>query len=94
MDLWRRSFDNDLVNLVRSIAVELNIPHKHMLSAAGHDAYHLAKVAPTSLIFTPCKNGITHNENEHIEPEYTVPGVNVLLNAVVRRANQYEGTMS
>jgi N-carbamoyl-L-amino-acid hydrolase len=39
------------------------------------------------MIFTPCRGGITHNESEHIEPEYTVPGVNVLLNAVVRRAN-------
>lgn len=39
------------------------------------------------MIFTPCRNGITHNEAEHIELEYTVPGVNVLLNAVVRRAS-------
>ena len=81
------SFDTDLVNLVRTVAAEMNVPHRHMLSAAGHDAYHVATVAPTVMIFTPCRGGITHNESEHIEPEYTVPGVNVLLNAVVRRAN-------
>lgn len=39
------------------------------------------------MIFTPCRDGISHNENEHIEPGYTAPGVNVLLNAVLRRAN-------
>lgn len=80
-------FDADLINLVRSTAAELNVSHQQILSAAGHDAYHLTRVAPTALIFTPCKDGITHNEAEHIEPDYTAPGVNVLLNAIVRRAN-------
>ncbi len=80
-------FDTDLINLVRGVAAELDVSHKHILSAAGHDAYHMANIVPAALIFTPCKDGITHNEDEHIEPEYTVPGVNVLLNAVLRRAN-------
>jgi len=81
-------FDTGLVNLVRSVAAELDVSHKHLLSAAGHDAYHISKIAPTAMIFTPCKDGITHNEAEEIELEYTLPGVNVLLNAVTRRANQ------
>ena len=45
-------------------------------------------VAPTAMIFTPCKDGITHNENEHIELDYTLPSVNVLLHAVLARANR------
>jgi N-carbamoyl-L-amino-acid hydrolase len=81
-------FDTGLVNLVRTVSADLQVSHKHMLSAAGHDAYHIARVAPTAMIFTPCKDGITHNEAEEIELEYTLPGVNVLLNAVLRRANQ------
>lgn len=81
------NFDDDLINLIRTVSADIDVSHKHMLSAAGHDAYHLSKVVPTAMIFTPCLNGVTHNEGEHIEPEYTVPGVNVLLNSVVRRAN-------
>lgn len=81
------TFDSGLVNLVRTVAAEMDVPHRHMLSAAGHDAYHVASVAPAVMIFTPCRGGVTHNESEHIEPAYTVPGVNVLLNAVLRRAN-------
>ncbi|TPK59128.1 Zn-dependent hydrolase [Mesorhizobium sp. B2-4-19] len=81
------AFDAGLINLIRTVSADLGVSHKHMLSAAGHDAYHVSKVAPAAMIFTPCRNGITHNEAEHIELEYTVPGVNVLLNAVVRRAN-------
>ncbi|MBL4696458.1 MAG: Zn-dependent hydrolase [Rhizobiaceae bacterium] len=80
-------FNPNLISLVGDIATEMDISHKHMLSAAGHDAYHLASAVPSAMIFTPCKDGITHNENEHIEPEYTTPGVNVLLNSVLRQAN-------
>ncbi|TZG31248.1 M20/M25/M40 family metallo-hydrolase [Agrobacterium sp. B1(2019)] len=82
------TFDTGLVNLVRSVAADLKVPHRHLLSAAGHDAYHVFKIAPTVMMFTPCRDGISHNESEHIEIEYTLPGVNVVLNAVVRKANQ------
>ena len=81
------SFDDDLINLVRAVAADLNVTHKHLRSAAGHDAYHLSRVVPTAMIFTPCKEGITHNEAEHIEPGYTAAGINVLMHAVLRRAN-------
>jgi beta-ureidopropionase / N-carbamoyl-L-amino-acid hydrolase len=81
------AFDAKLINLVRSVASELRVSHRHLLSAAGHDAYNISKVVPTVMIFTPCRDGISHNESEHIEPAYTAPGVNVLLNAVLRRAN-------
>lgn len=82
------TFDTGLVNLIRCVAAELQVSHKHLLSAAGHDAYHISRITPTAMIFTPCRDGITHNEAEHIELDYTLPGVNVLLNAVLRRANQ------
>jgi beta-ureidopropionase / N-carbamoyl-L-amino-acid hydrolase len=81
------SFDAGLVNMIRSVSAELEVSHKHMLSSAGHDAYHLARLAPTAMIFCPCMDGITHNEAEHIELATTVPAVNVLLNSVLRRAN-------
>ncbi|MDD9798879.1 MAG: Zn-dependent hydrolase [Gammaproteobacteria bacterium] len=81
-------FDAGCIGLVEAAARELQVPHKRMLSAAGHDAYHIAAIAPTAMIFTPCKDGVTHNEAEHIEPDYTVPGVNVLLHAVLARANR------
>lgn len=81
------AFDARLINLVRSVASDLGVSHRHLLSAAGHDAYNISKVIPTVMIFTPCRDGVSHNEKEHIEPAYTAPGVNVLLNAVLRRAN-------
>jgi N-carbamoyl-L-amino-acid hydrolase len=48
----------------------------------------MTKVCPTALVFSPCHEGITHNEAEHIELEATLPSVNVLLHAVLARANR------
>lgn len=79
-------FDPECIELICSTCEQMNIPYEKMLSIAGHDAYHLTRVAPSALIFSPCKDGVSHNENEHIELSYTLPSVNVLLNAVVRRA--------
>ena len=82
------NFDADLIELVRAKAEELGAPHKKLLSQAGHDAYHIAKVAPTAMLFSPCKDGITHNEEEDIELARTEPAVNVLMHAALARANR------
>ena len=81
-------FEPELCQHLRDAADGLGVVYKDMLSQAGHDAYNISRVAPTALVFTPCKDGITHNESEHIEPDYTVPGVNVLMHAVLARANR------
>ena len=59
-----------------------------MRSQAGHDAYAVATMAPTAMIFTPCFEGISHNVNEAIELTRSLPGANLLLNAAVARANR------
>jgi N-carbamoyl-L-amino-acid hydrolase len=82
------AFDAECAELVRNTADMLGVRHCDMMSQAGHDAYNIARVAPTCLLFTPCRDGISHNEAEHIEPAYTLPGVNVLLHAVIARANR------
>lgn len=39
------------------------------------------------MIFTPCRDGISHNEAEHAEQDEAASGVNVLLHAVLAGAN-------
>ena len=80
-------FDSGLIALLRETAARLGVPAMDMQSQAGHDAYNMARVCPTALIFTPCKRGITHNEAEDIDFAATLPGVNVLLHAVLSRAS-------
>lgn len=81
-------FDAGMVSLVRDTARALGIASFDLPSQAGHDAYHLARVAPTAMIFTPCRDGITHNNREHADLEATVPGIVVLANAVLARAER------
>ena len=80
-------FDTGLGALLRATADSLGIGHRDILSQAGHDAYHMSRLCPTALLFTPCRDGITHNEAEDIVRAATLPGVNVLLNAVLARAD-------
>ena len=81
-------FDPELVDLVRRTASRLEAPSLDMLSQAGHDAYYVSRVAPTAMIFTPCDRGISHNERESCTLDDCVPGANVLLHAVLERANR------
>lgn len=81
-------FAPECIELLKSTANELGLPYREMRSQAGHDAYAVATLAPTAMIFTPCFEGISHNVNEAIELTRSVPGANLLLNAAVARANR------
>jgi beta-ureidopropionase / N-carbamoyl-L-amino-acid hydrolase len=81
-------FDRELVSLLRRVAARLGAPTLDLRSQAGHDAYHMARICPTAMLFTPCRDGITHNEAEDIDLAMTVPGVNCLLHAVLERADR------
>src|SRR4029077_3045785 len=86
---WGRElFAPDCIELLKSTARELGLPYREMRSQAGHDAYAVATMAPTAMIFTPCFEGISHNVKENIELARSVPGANLLLNAAVARANR------
>src|ERR1700736_311501 len=80
-------FEPRLVGKVREAAAAQGYPHREIISGAGHDAVYMARVAPTAMIFVPCVGGISHNEIEDATPADLTAGCNVLLNAVLDRAN-------
>ena len=79
-------FHPECVDAVRGAAKTLAYPYREIVSGAGHDAIYLARVAPTAMIFVPCKDGISHNEIEDARPEHLEAGANVLLHAMLARA--------
>jgi len=79
-------FDEDCIAAVRKATEELGHSHRDMVSGAGHDACYLSKVAPTSMVFVPCVDGISHNEVEDAKPEWITAGGDVLLRAMLQRA--------
>ncbi|WP_372623637.1 Zn-dependent hydrolase [Falsiroseomonas sp.] len=81
-------FDADCVALVQQAADRLGHPSRRIVSGAGHDAVYVARRVPAAMIFTPCKDGLSHNEAESIRPEEAEAGCQVLFEAVVARANR------
>lgn len=83
-------FDPGAVATVREAASRLGYSHADLPSQAGHDAYFLARVCPTAMIFVPCVNGITHHPAECIGKDDAATGANVLLHAVTAWADRPE----
>ncbi|UGA39020.1 Zn-dependent hydrolase [Chromobacterium haemolyticum] len=83
-------FDTGCRRLLADAASRLGYPHQDIISGAGHDAIVLARHCPSAMVFIPCRDGVSHNEAESIEPEHAAMGANVLLHAVLARANAQE----
>jgi N-carbamoyl-L-amino-acid hydrolase len=79
-------FDADCVSSVRTAAERLGYAHRDIISGAGHDACWINRVAPTAMVFCPCVDGLSHNEDENISQEWATAGANVLFHAVVETA--------
>ena len=79
-------FNQELVGLVRDSSKRRGFSHMDIVSGAGHDAVYVAGVAPTTMIFVPCKDGISHNEIEDAQPEHLAAGCNVLLDVMLQKA--------
>jgi len=76
-------FDPGCVACVRDAATACGFSTRDIVSGAGHDAAYISRVAPTAMIFVPCRDGISHNEAEFSSAEQCAKGAQVLLQAVL-----------
>ncbi|MBC8239860.1 MAG: Zn-dependent hydrolase [Alphaproteobacteria bacterium] len=81
-------FSDACIQTLEETADTMGVSYMEIRSQAGHDAYAIGKIAPMGMIFTPCNGGISHNVAESIELDKTLPGVNLLLNTIVKIANR------
>jgi beta-ureidopropionase / N-carbamoyl-L-amino-acid hydrolase len=79
-------FDAACIDAVRTAARDCGYAWREMVSGAGHDSCYTARVVPTSMIFIPCRDGLSHNEEEWTEPEHVEAGANVILRAALTMA--------
>jgi ureidoglycolate amidohydrolase len=49
-----------------------------MVSRAYHDSLFMSRVAPTAMLFIPCRNGYSHRPDEYASPEDIARGTLVL----------------
>jgi N-carbamoyl-L-amino-acid hydrolase len=76
-------FDPECIACVRDGVGAAGLSARDMVSGAGHDAGYVSRVAPSAMIFVPCRGGISHNEAEYASPEHCSAGAQVLLQAVL-----------
>ena len=76
-------FSDDLLACLDRAAASLGLKTKRMLSGAFHDALFVSRVAPAAMIFVPCRDGLSHNEAEYVEPAHSIEGARMLLAATL-----------
>ena len=78
VDAPSNDFASELRERIARAADDQELPAMAILSAAGHDARHLAKICPAAMIFIPCRDGASHVEHEWAEPEHVAAGASIL----------------
>ena len=62
------------------------IPFLELPSGAGHDAMYMAELAEAGMIFVRCREGVSHNPAEFVEPQDIAAGATVLAETALRLA--------
>jgi ureidoglycolate amidohydrolase len=75
-----------VVESIRDACGALGLASLPMISRAYHDSLFMARIAPTGMIFIPCKDGISHRPEEFSTPEAIARGIEVLAMTLARLA--------
>ena len=67
-DLPASPCDPQLMDLMDAAVMDAGQPPFRLVSGAGHDAMVMAALCPTAMLFIRCRDGISHNPAEHVDP--------------------------
>jgi N-carbamoyl-L-amino-acid hydrolase len=81
-------FDDGVLEAIRQAAIGLDLKWRHLSSGAGHDGQVLGMYAPSAMIFVPSRGGRSHCPQEYTTVEHIEAGANVLLQTLIKLANQ------
>lgn len=81
-----RSFNHKIAQINEDNCQQLGYTYNYMYSGAGHDAMIIAHVCPTSMIFIPCKEGISHSPKESVTADQIEKGINLLIQTTIELA--------
>lgn len=63
------------------------LPFERMISRAYHDSLFMSRIAPTAMLFIPCRGGVSHRPDEYASPEAIARGTLVLAETLARLAS-------
>jgi N-carbamoyl-L-amino-acid hydrolase len=79
--------DAMVVEALATAASAHGLRFQKMVSRAYHDSLFLSRIAPTSMLFIPCRGGVSHRPDEYAAPEAIAAGTLVLAEAMASLAN-------
>jgi len=75
-----------IVDAIERACDARGLQHRRMISRAYHDSLFMSRIAPTGMIFIPCRHGISHRPDEYAAPEAISHGAEVLADTLASLA--------
>jgi len=82
--------DSLLVQAALQTAVRLGFSARRMVSRAYHDSLFMAQICPTTMLFIPCRDGVSHRPDEYASLENIYKGTLVLAQLLRQLASDRE----
>jgi ureidoglycolate amidohydrolase len=76
-----------IVSMIGRACADRSFRQRLMISRAYHDSLFMARVAPTAMIFVPCRSGVSHRPDEYTSPDAIGKGVAVLADTLAALAS-------
>jgi N-carbamoyl-L-amino-acid hydrolase len=78
--------DTQVVDALAAAASAHGLAYRKMVSRAYHDSLFLSRIAPTAMLFIPCRGGVSHRPDEYAAPEAIAAGTVVLAQSMAALA--------
>lgn len=85
---------SDVLKALVASCSEAGVRFKLMVSRAYHDSLFMARIAPTAMLFIPCREGISHRPDEYAAPDDIARGVYVLALTLAKLSLAEEKTVA
>lgn len=82
--------DATVIEALKASCGEHGLAFDLMISRAYHDSLFMSRVAPTAMLFIPCRGGVSHRPDEYARPEDIATGALVLAETLARLAGTVE----
>jgi len=79
--------DPSLVSVLMAVCEKHALAFDRMVSRAYHDSLFMSRICPTSMLFIPCRAGVSHRPDEYSSPEAIGRGTLILAEALARLAS-------
>ncbi len=78
--------DPAILDVLRKSCEDSDVTYMEMVSRAYHDSLFMSRIAPTAMLFIPCRAGFSHRPDEFASALDIENGVRVLAHALARLA--------